>query len=323
MLLGAEPTGSGQSTRHTLADLRRPALARDAGAALGEPKNLFAGAAFAHQPDHQQCLDRGRRQQRLHRALEVSHGGIPPRGATAVRRHRLPSLGADRWADPDRVETRGPAQLRRAARRHRRAVLIAVSLAPRSGERVPSRHKRVHARLRRAMAARRVRGKSGHHLQAWGNSRRDIVAPHPALAALRPPSPRFAGRGFRCTAFGARADKPARYHSGPAYAPAVAGNIDLTILSFEMSTVASMCRNIVASRKIFSTPKSSITPLPPCNSRQCCATFKISSDANNLTTLQSVSASGALSSTACAARSSSARTASIRVAMSARRSATA
>src|SRR4029453_7137163 len=87
-------------------------------------------------------------------------------------------------------------------------------------------------------------------------------------------------------------------HSGPAYLPAVAGNIDLTILNFEMSTVASMCRKMAASRKIFSTPKSSITPLPPCNSRQCCATFKISSDENNLTMLHSVSASGGWSSTA-------------------------
>src|SRR5207244_12567675 len=111
--------------------------------------------------------------------------------------------------------------------------------------------------------ARRVRGKSGHHLRAWGNSRRDILAPHPALAALRPPSPRFAGRRFRCTASGARADKPVRYHSGPAYVPAVAGNIDLTILSFEMSTVASMCQKIAASVKISSTPESSLTPLAP------------------------------------------------------------
>src|SRR5262245_35292172 len=86
-----------------------------------------------------------------------------------------------------------------------------------------------------------------------------------------------------------------------------------------MSTVASICKKIAASRKIFSTPKSSITPLPPCSSRQCCATLRISSEANSLTMLQSVSASGALSSTACAARSSSARTASMRVAMSAMR----
>ena len=99
--------------------------------------------------------------------------------------------------------------------------------------------------------------------------------------------------------------------SGPAYFPAVAGNIDLMILNFEMSAVASMCRKIAASRKIFSTPKSSITPLPPCSSTACCATFMISSEANTLAMLHSVSASGALSSTACAARPSSARTASM------------
>ena len=81
--------------------------------------------------------------------------------------------------------------------------------------------------------------------------------------------------------------------------PAVSGNIDLTILNFEMSTVASMCRKMAASRNSFSTPKSSITPLPPCSSRACWATFRISSDANTLAMLQSVSASGALSSTAC------------------------
>jgi hypothetical protein len=38
------------------------------------------------------------------------------------------------------------------------------------------------------------------------------------------------------------------YHSGPAYFPAVAGNIDLTIFIFEMSTVASMCKKMAASR---------------------------------------------------------------------------
>src|SRR5262249_59805280 len=37
-------------------------------------------------------------------------------------------------------------------------------------------------------------------------------------------------------------------YSGPAYFPAVSGNIDLTILNREMSTVASMCRNTTASR---------------------------------------------------------------------------
>src|SRR5262249_61494389 len=49
------------------------------------------------------------------------------------------------------------------------------------------------------------------------------------------------------------------HHSGPAYLPAVAGNIDLTILNFEISTVASICKKIAASRSTFSTPKSSIT----------------------------------------------------------------
>jgi hypothetical protein len=54
-----------------------------------------------------------------------------------------------------------------------------------------------------------------------------------------------------------------RVYSGPAYLPALCGNIDFTILKREMSTVASMWRKIAASRKIFSTPKSSMTPLPP------------------------------------------------------------
>src|SRR5215467_7415015 len=68
-------------------------------------------------------------------------------------------------------------------------------------------------------------------------------------------------------------------HSGPAYLPALCGNIDLTIFILEISTVASMCRKIAASRNNFSTPKSSIMPLPPCNSTACWATFMISSDA--------------------------------------------
>src|SRR5262249_57907534 len=42
-------------------------------------------------------------------------------------------------------------------------------------------------------------------------------------------------------------------YSGPAYLPAVSGNIDLTIFIFEMSAVASMCKKMAASRKIFST----------------------------------------------------------------------
>ena len=67
--------------------------------------------------------------------------------------------------------------------------------------------------------------------------------------------------------------------SRPAYLPAVCGNSDLMILNLEMSTVASMCRKIAASRNSFSTPKSSMMPLPPCNSMQCVATFMISSDA--------------------------------------------
>jgi hypothetical protein len=37
-------------------------------------------------------------------------------------------------------------------------------------------------------------------------------------------------------------------YSGPAYFPAVWGNIDLTIFIREMSVVASMCRKIAASR---------------------------------------------------------------------------
>src|SRR3972149_4591466 len=53
------------------------------------------------------------------------------------------------------------------------------------------------------------------------------------------------------------------FHSGPAYLPAVCGNMDLMILNFEISTVASMCRNMTASRSAFSTPKSSMVPLPP------------------------------------------------------------
>ena len=59
-----------------------------------------------------------------------------------------------------------------------------------------------------------------------------------------------------------------------------------------------MCRKMAASRSSFSTPKSSIMPLPPCSSTACCATFMISSEANTLAMLQSVSASAALSSTA-------------------------
>src|SRR5262249_7829037 len=173
--------------------VRRRALSRDGRAGAGEPENLLAGAALAHEPHRQQCVDRGRRQQRLHRALEIPHDRVPPRGAAAIRRHRRPSLGAERRAYPHRFETREPAQLRRAPRRHRRSVLT--------------------------------------------------------------------------------------YDSGPAYLPAVAGKSNFTILNLEMSTVASMCMKMAASRKIFSTPKSSITPLPPCSSRQCWATFKISSDA--------------------------------------------
>src|SRR5262249_30357436 len=102
---------------------------------------------------------------------------------------------------------------------------------------------------------------------------------------------------------GAERDVPARsivrivpgrwlaHGSGPAYLPAVCGNIDLTIFMREMSVVASMCRKIAASRNSFSTPKSSIMPLPPCSSTACWATFMISSDANSLTMLHSVSAS--------------------------------
>src|SRR6266446_3326866 len=70
------------------------------------------------------------------------------------------------------------------------------------------------------------------------------------------------------------------------------------ILNFEMSTVASMCRNTAASRNSFSIPKSSMMPLPPWSSTACCATLKTSSDANNFTMLHSSSASGARSSTA-------------------------
>ena len=58
-------------------------------------------------------------------------------------------------------------------------------------------------------------------------------------------------------------------YSGPAYFPAVCGNIAFTIFSRETSTVPSICRKIAASRKSFSTPKSSIIPLPPCSSTQC------------------------------------------------------
>src|SRR5262245_33946621 len=48
------------------------------------------------------------------------------------------------------------------------------------------------------------------------------------------------GRSSASVPFIARAGR----HSGPAYLPAVAGNIDLTILNFEMSTVASICKKI-------------------------------------------------------------------------------
>jgi hypothetical protein len=46
-----------------------------------------------------------------------------------------------------------------------------------------------------------------------------------------------------------QAENAAAY-SGPAYLPAVCGNSDFTIFIFEMSTVASMCRNIAASRRL-------------------------------------------------------------------------
>src|SRR5262249_61495325 len=59
------------------------------------------------------------------------------------------------------------------------------SLAPRSGERVPSRES----------------GEVGEGQQeassAGGAPVHESLAPHPALAALGPPSPRFAGRGLR------------------------------------------------------------------------------------------------------------------------------
>src|SRR5215813_11953348 len=59
------------------------------------------------------------------------------------------------------------------------------SLAPRSGERVPSRES----------------GEAGEGQQeassAGGAPVHESLAPHPALAALGAPSPRFAGRGFR------------------------------------------------------------------------------------------------------------------------------
>ena len=55
-----------------------------------------------------------------------------------------------------------------------------------------------------------------------------------------------------------------------------------------------MCRKIAASRNSFSTPKSSIMPLPPCSSTACWATFRISSDANTLAMLQSVVGVGRL-----------------------------
>jgi hypothetical protein len=44
------------------------------------------------------------------------------------------------------------------------------------------------------MAARRVRGTG--HVCRLGDQRRETIAPHRALAALGPPSPRIAGRGF-------------------------------------------------------------------------------------------------------------------------------
>src|SRR5262249_166016 len=115
----------------------------------------------------------------------------------------------------------------------------------------------------------------------------------------------------------------ARYASGPAYLPAVCGNIALTILNFETSTVPSMCGKIAASRRSFSTPKSSIMPLPPCSSTAWWATFRISCEAKSFAMLQSASASGALASTASAARAVSAPVASILAAISASRTATA
>ena len=97
----------------------------------------------------------------------------------------------------------------------------------------------------------------------------------------------------------------------------------LTILNLEMSTVASMWRNTAASRRCFSTPKSSMMPLPPCSSTACWHTLNTSSDAKSFTMLTSASASGAPSSTAREASFSSERTAQIFVAISANRIATA
>ena len=69
LVLGAERARPGQSARHGVADLRRPAAAGDAGAAAGEPAHVFAGAALAHEPHRRQ-----RRRSRTPRAA-------PPRCA--------------------------------------------------------------------------------------------------------------------------------------------------------------------------------------------------------------------------------------------------
>ena len=59
LVLGAERAEPGQSARHGVADLRRPAAAGDAGAPAREPAHVFAGAALA-QPAASSATSRSR-----------------------------------------------------------------------------------------------------------------------------------------------------------------------------------------------------------------------------------------------------------------------
>ena len=98
-------------------------LLGDAGAAAGEPADVFAGAALADEPHRRQRHDRGRRGPRRHRALEIPDDRISAGAAAAVRRHRVASPGAARRRHPHRLEARRSGQLRRAAGWHHPAVL--------------------------------------------------------------------------------------------------------------------------------------------------------------------------------------------------------
>src|SRR5262249_26215563 len=109
------------------------------------------------------------------------------------------------------------------------------SLARGGGEGVRGRHKRVHARLRRATAARWVRGNKRHHLQAELRFARVLPLTRPSLRSGHP-LPASRGEGFALhrirdtwlkviAAAGALhpAKEPAAARGGAAPAPAAAG----------------------------------------------------------------------------------------------------